>query len=168
MSREFFNARAATWDEKIAEKDTSKLEAMLSRIDIKPGDAVLDVGTGTGVFVPYLLRKIGSRGSFVCLDFAEDMLAIARRKDFPGNISYFCADIEDSGLPGESFDAVVCYSVFPHFQDKHIGLSDDKCNFSTGNLIMCRVYNGQTRTTHPSAFGYRLYLCRLADRPFGI
>ena len=118
MSKDFFNARAATWDEKIAEKDTAKLEDLLARIDVSPGDAVLDVGTGTGVFVSYLLRKIGNDGKLTCLDFAGDMLAIARRKDFPGNISYFCADIEDSGLPGESFDAVVCYSVFPHFQDK--------------------------------------------------
>ena len=78
MSRDFFNVRAATWDENIAEKDTSRLEVILARIDIEPGSVVLDVGTGTGVFVPYLLRRIGDHGQLVCLDFAEKMLAIAR------------------------------------------------------------------------------------------
>lgn len=118
MSKDFFNSRAATWDEKVAEKDVSKLEAMLARLDIKAGDTILDVGTGTGVFVPYLLKKIGCKGRIVCLDFAEEMLKIAKAKGFNGNISYLCADIENSQLPDRSFDAVACYSIFPHFRDK--------------------------------------------------
>ncbi len=118
MSKDFFNTRAATWDIRVAEKDISRLQGMSDRIDISPGDAVLDVGTGTGVFVPFLLEKIGSEGRLVCLDFAENMLDIARNKNFTGNITYLCTDIENSGLPDESFNAVVCYSVFPHFQDK--------------------------------------------------
>lgn len=118
MSKDFFNSRAATWDEKVAEKDVSKLEAMLARLDIKAGDTILDVGTGTGVFVPYLLKKIGCKGHIVCLDFAEEMLKIAKAKGFKGNISYLCTDIENSQLPDRSFDAVACYSIFPHFRDK--------------------------------------------------
>ena len=124
MSEEFFNTRAATWDEKVAERDVSKLEAMLARIEISPGDTVLDVGTGTGVFVPFLLKKIGSKGRLVCLDFAEGMLDIAREKKFNGNINFLCADIKNSGLPDEAFNAVVCYSVFPHFDDKPKALSE--------------------------------------------
>jgi ubiquinone/menaquinone biosynthesis C-methylase UbiE len=115
MSKDFFNARAAAWDKNVAEKDILKLQALADKLDIKPGAAVLDAGTGTGVFIPFLLKKIGVKGSLVCLDFAEEMLKIARQKKFRGNISYFCADIEESVLPGASFDAVVCYSVFPHF-----------------------------------------------------
>ena len=124
MSEEFFNTRAATWDEKVAERDVSRLEAMLARIEISPGDTVLDVGTGTGVFVPFLLKKIGSKGRLVCLDFAEGMLDIAREKKFNGNINFLCADIKNSGLPDEAFNAVVCYSVFPHFDDKPEALSE--------------------------------------------
>ncbi len=118
MSKEFFNSRAATWDEKAAEKDTARLEAMAARLDIKAGATVLDVGTGTGVFTPFLLKKIGPEGKLVCLDFAEEMLKILMSKGFKGNISYICADIINSRLADKYFNAVVCYSVFPHFDDK--------------------------------------------------
>ncbi len=140
MSKEFFNARATTWDEKVAEKDVSRLNAMLARLDIKPGAAVLDVGTGTGVFIPFLLEKIGREGNLVCLDFAGEMLKIARNKGFKGNIRFLCADIENSQLPDNSFDAVVCYSVFPHFKNKLKALKEiNRLLKEEGRLFICHT-----------------------------
>jgi ubiquinone/menaquinone biosynthesis C-methylase UbiE len=140
LSKDFFNSRAATWDNKTTEKDVSKLQAMVARLDIKPGAAVLDVGTGTGVFVPFLLNKIGSRGELVCLDFAEEMLKLAKSKDFKGNIRYLCADIEASHLDSDSFDAVVCYSVFPHFHDKPKALREIfRLLKKDGRLYICHT-----------------------------
>ena len=144
MSKDFFNSRATTWVEKVAEKDVSKLEAMLSRLDIEAGASVLDVGTGTGVFVPLLLKKIGREGKLVCLDFAEEMLKITRAKGFKGNISYLCADIENSHLADKSFDAVVCYSVFPHFRDKPKVLREiNRLLKKEGQLFICHTSSRQ-------------------------
>jgi ubiquinone/menaquinone biosynthesis C-methylase UbiE len=144
VSRDFFNSRAATWDEKVAEKDTTKLKAMVSRLDIKLGSTVLDVGTGTGVFVPYLLEKIGREGDLVCLDFSEEMIKAARAKSFTGNIQYICADIENSRLADESFDAVVCYSVFPHFQDKPKALREiNRLLKKDGKIFICHTSSRQ-------------------------
>lgn len=118
MSREFFNSRAAIWDETAAERDTLKLQAMVDRLGLNPGMSVLDIGTGTGIFVSYILAKIGQSGKLVCLDYAEEMLKVARGKIFTGRISFICADIMESGLPDNAFDAAICYSVFPHFENK--------------------------------------------------
>jgi ubiquinone/menaquinone biosynthesis C-methylase UbiE len=144
MSRDFFNSTAATWDEKVAERDPAKLKAMVARLDIKPGSRVLDVGTGTGVFVPYLLKKIGRKGDLVCLDFSEEMLKIARTKSFTGNIKYLCADIENSRLADDTFDAVVCYSVFPHFQNKPKTLSEiNRLLKKNGKVFICHTSSRQ-------------------------
>ncbi len=144
MSKDFFNSRAATWDEKVAEKDVSKLKAMLARLDIKPGATVLDVGTGTGVFVPLLLTKIGREGNLVCLDFAEEMLKITQAKGFKRNISYLCADIENSQLADKSFDAIVCYSVFPHFRDKPRALREiNRLLKKEGKIFICNTSSRQ-------------------------
>jgi len=140
VSKEFFNARAAAWDDYSAEKDTAKLEAMAARLDIKPGSTVLDVGTGTGVFVPYLLQKIGRDGALACLDFAEEMIKSARAKNFRGNVSFVCTAIEDNGLPAGSFDAVVCYSVFPHFDDRKKVLQEIyRVLKKEGKLFICHT-----------------------------
>jgi len=140
VSRAFFNAQAATWDDCAAERDMSRLQAMADRLDIRPGAAILDVGTGTGVFIPFLLKKAGAEGSLVCLDFAEEMLKAARAKGFEGNISYICADIEDNSLPGDSFDAVVCYSVFPHFQNRRKALKEiQRLLKKEGRLFICHT-----------------------------
>ena len=140
MLRIFFNQRAAIWDETISEKDVGKLERMCQRLDIKPGSTVLDVGTGTGVFLPFLLNRIGDNGRIVALDFAEEMLKIAQAKGFDGNIDYLCADINSIPRGDEAFDCVVCYSSFPHFQDKPRALAEmNRLTRSGGKLFICHT-----------------------------
>jgi ubiquinone/menaquinone biosynthesis C-methylase UbiE len=124
MTREYFNSMAVKWDELIAEKDLSKLDRLAAYLDITPASTVLDVGTGTGVFIPFLLKKVGAEGRLVCLDFAEEMLKKAKDKKFPGNITFVCADISVTGLNSHDFEAVVCYSSFPHFHDKPAALKE--------------------------------------------
>ena len=140
MLRAYFNEKATIWDETIAEGDVAKLERMAKSLDIQSGSTILDVGTGTGVFVPYLLRRIGKHGRLVSLDFAEEMLRRARAKDFNGTIEYLHADVHSIPLGDEIFDAVVCYSSFPHFQDKPRSLSEiNRVLKRYGRLFICHT-----------------------------
>jgi ubiquinone/menaquinone biosynthesis C-methylase UbiE len=140
MTQSYFNSQAEIWDEKIAEKDPEKLENMASRLDIQIDSTVLDVGTGTGVFIPFLLEKIGSKGKLICLDFAEEMLNKARAKGFKGNIRYICADIMNNKFESGFSDAVVCYSSFPHFQNKPAALKEIfRLLKSGGKLFICHT-----------------------------
>ncbi|UCH50554.1 MAG: class I SAM-dependent methyltransferase, partial [Chloroflexota bacterium] len=138
MTRSFFNSKADIWDEKIGEKDPDKLEDMAKNLDIQPGYIVLDVGTGTGIFVPFLLKKIGDTGKLVCLDSAEKMLEKAQNKNFKGNIEYVCGDICSTQLGDGIFDVVVCYYSFPHFKDKTKDLQEIKRLLKKdGKLFIC-------------------------------
>ena len=141
--REYFNRMADSWDEAVAEKDTLKLKQMVGRLNIRPGSTVLDVGTGTGVFLPYLLDELGKDGRIIALDFAGKMLERAQAKNFDGNVDFLCTDVADIPLDDESFDIVVCYSSFPHFQDKPRALAE-----------MGRVIKG----------GGRLFICHTSSR----
>ena len=135
MTKAYFNAQADIWDEKIAEKDTSRLECIAACLTIESGATILDVGTGTGVFLPYLLDKAGADGKLIALDHAEKMLLKAKAKNHRGNINYICADIEYVPLAEEICDAVVCYSSLPHFPDKLQALQEIKRVLKKGGQI---------------------------------
>jgi ubiquinone/menaquinone biosynthesis C-methylase UbiE len=138
MTKAYFNEQAQIWDEKVAEKDVSKLEKLSGYLTIEPGATILDVGTGTGVFIPYLMQKIGTDGKIIALDHAEKMLLKAKSKSFTGNIDYICADVMIIPLKDEVCDAVVCYSSLPHFPDKLQALLEIKRVLKTGApLFIC-------------------------------
>ncbi len=140
MIRAYFNEKAAIWDETVSEKDTSKLKRIARRLNIKPGSTILDVGTGTGVFIPFLLDEIGRNGQIVALDVAEEMLKKARAKGFNSNIDYLQANVTNIPLCDQIFDTVVCYSSFPHFKDKPRALAEIKrVTKSGGKLFICHT-----------------------------
>jgi len=138
--RTYFNQKADVWDETCSEQDAAKLEQIANRLGIEPGDNVLDVGSGTGVFIPLLLSRIGKEGRLVALDFAEEMLKKAQAKGFNGDIQYLHADVTNMPLLEKVFDVVVCYSSFPHFQDKLRALVEiNRVTKSGGRLVICHT-----------------------------
>jgi len=140
MIRGYFNQKADIWDETIAEKDTAKLKLMAERLNIEPGSRLLDVGTGTGVFIPFLLSIIGENGQITAIDIAEEMLEKARAKGFKGNIDFLHASIAETPFDDEAFNAAVCYSTFPHFQDKPKALKEiHRVTKRGGKLLICHT-----------------------------
>jgi demethylmenaquinone methyltransferase/2-methoxy-6-polyprenyl-1,4-benzoquinol methylase len=134
---EFFDERAETWDDG-AHHDQKVLEQILRLLDLRHGDAVLDVGTGTGVMIPYLLRDIGDSGQIVAVDFSRNMIAVARRK-FPKdrypNVTFVVQDVNDMPVEDE-FDAILLYSCFPHFLDQPASIRHMTKGLKSGGRLM--------------------------------
>ncbi len=82
----------------------------IAAADIRPGDRVLDVASGTGDIAIGIARKVGPTGEVILSDINSHMLAGARRKiasgKHPGKFGFVEADAEDLPFPDESFDAV--------------------------------------------------------------
>jgi demethylmenaquinone methyltransferase/2-methoxy-6-polyprenyl-1,4-benzoquinol methylase len=90
---------------------------MLRLLNIKQGDTVLDVGTGTGVILPYLL-KFTQAENITAIDAASKMIEVAQKKFKDTKINFVNGDILDYPFGTNAFNHVVCYSVFPHFDEK--------------------------------------------------
>ena len=145
MLRAYFNEKADIWDETIAEKDPTKLERMVKRLSLKPGATALDIGTGTGVFLPFVLSEIGGGGRIIAIDVADEMLIRAKAKGFNGSIDYLCADVMDIPLEDSTFNTIVCYSCFPHFQDKPKALAEiNRVMRSGGRVVICHTNSRAT------------------------
>ncbi len=146
ISRKFFNDRAEHWDETVRNNDPEKLRKMVNRLDIKKDSRVLDVGTGTGVFIPYITEKLNGNGKIVSMDYAINMLYKANSK-FPQNgyLRYVCAEVETMRLDGYAFDVETCYSTFPHFHNKPQALKNLRQLLKTdGILYICHTASKDT------------------------
>ncbi len=114
----FFNEKAHIWDE-ITIHDQKKVQYITDLLRISGSDKILDVGTGTGIMIPFYEKHL-IEGCVVAIDYSEDMIKVARSK-YPqkvhSQISFLVSDVYELKYDAE-FDLVVCYSCFPHFVNK--------------------------------------------------
>ena len=127
MSRKtYFNEVAETWDKRHCSPQlASFLGKLVSQFGLKSGQNVLDVGTGTGVLIPHLIQAIGPSGSVTAIDYAEKMVRICRSKySHIKNVTIQLQNVEELDIPTESFDAITCFGLFPHLENKPKALSN--------------------------------------------
>jgi len=113
---DFFNSIAEKWDSTI-KVDEKRINKLLSQISITNGDSILDVGTGTGVLIPFY-NAINKDGKVTGIDISQGMLNIAKRKFTQlNNVKFKILDVENEFIE-EKFDKIVLYSMFPHLNNK--------------------------------------------------
>ena len=125
--RTFFNNAAQKWEsEHRQEKEKDKLSRLIPYFTVKTGDRVLDAGCGTGRLIPYLKKSAGSSGQVVEMDFAKNMLDIAREKYRRSEILFVQSDARHTPFKENSFDVVICFALIPHVPDKQMTLREFK------------------------------------------
>jgi len=89
--------------------------------ELKPGETVLDLGSGGGIDVLLSARRVGPTGKAYGLDMTEDMLALARenqRKVGIENVEFLKGEIENIPLPDCSIDVIISNCVINLSADK--------------------------------------------------
>lgn len=115
----FFDDMAADWDQ-ISRHDPDKLRYIAGLLNLKKGMTVLDVGCGTGIMIPLLVTAVGLTGRIDAIDYSRRMIATAREKfrgDAYKHVNFICEAMENLDISNQ-YDVVLCYSCFPHFDDK--------------------------------------------------
>jgi SAM-dependent methyltransferase len=88
---------------------------------LKPGETVLDLGSGGGIDVLLSARRVGPTGKAYGLDMTDDMLALARenqRKAGVTNVEFLRGEIENIPLPDNSVDVIISNCVINLSADK--------------------------------------------------
>jgi ubiquinone/menaquinone biosynthesis C-methylase UbiE len=82
--------------------------------DIKPGDTVLDLGSGAGIDCFLASKRTGAKGKVIGLDFNSDMLDLAKKNAKTlklSNVKFIKGDIEKIPLPNNSADVIISNCV---------------------------------------------------------
>lgn len=113
--RNFFDRIAPEWDANEVLSTRDKVTKILGYFGFKEGDSVLDLGTGTGVLLPFIAKYIGKEGKITAVDFSSGMLDQAREKfkDLDPCPDFLNLDFENETVPGQ-YDKIILYCVYPH------------------------------------------------------
>ncbi len=88
---------------------------------LRPGEIVLDLGSGGGIDVLLSARRVGPTGKAYGLDMTDEMLALARenqKKSGLSNVEFLKGDIEEIPLPDKSVDVIISNCVINLSADK--------------------------------------------------
>ena len=73
----------------------------VARLELSPGDVVLDVGCGTGLSLPMLRQGVGPKGRIVGIEQSPEMIEQARRRVSRARwtrVTLACSPVEDAAL----------------------------------------------------------------------
>ena len=92
-----------------------------ARAELKPGETVLDLGSGGGIDVLLSAKRVGPAGKAYGLDMTDEMLALARenqRRAGVQNVEFLKGEIENIPLPDNSVDVIISNCVVNLSADK--------------------------------------------------
>lgn len=115
--RKYYDFFSTFYDRFVAlhssDREGTARKRLAEKTDVKAGERVLDICTGTGALLTPLEERTGEQGMVIGLDFSRGMLAAAGKKASPRH-KIFLLQADAAALPfkEEVFDAVTCSHAF--------------------------------------------------------
>ncbi len=112
--RALFRDEVGRFREPTPRQVVPRLKRLVALADLERSDHVLDVGTGTGVLIPYI-KRYGVRQILGC-DLSSTMIEEAKRQH--PDVSFWCGDVVDLPDTRGPFDAVFLNAMFGNVWDQ--------------------------------------------------
>ncbi|MDB5165519.1 MAG: Protein-L-isoaspartate (D-aspartate) O-methyltransferase [Candidatus Saccharibacteria bacterium] len=130
----------------------STVRSMLRWLDAKPGNDVLDVGSGSGWTTALLSYIVGSRGRVFAVERIPELVELGRdniNKDGVSNVQFFQA-IKEIGLPEYSpYDRILVSASAQKLPKVLLG------QLKTGGKLVVPVRNDILEITRTAKHGFR-------------
>jgi SAM-dependent methyltransferase len=124
-------------------------EHLLAVARLRPGERVLDVGTGTGIVARLAAPNIQPTGTVTGLDASPDMLSVARARALEEGLSveWHEGRAEELPYPDQCFDLVLSQFALMFFADRQSALAEMRRVLVPGGRLAVSVFAGIDR--HP-------------------
>src|SRR5260370_6439324 len=106
--------QAADWLERPEREAEEKPALLMEALKIQPGDAVADIGAGTGYYTRRLAQKVGEKGLVYAEDIQPEMLDLLTNQMARlnlRNVKPVLGSVSDPKLPPASVDLILMVDV---------------------------------------------------------
>lgn len=110
--------QAADWLERPEREKEEQPELLMGALHLKPGDAVADIGAGTGFYSRRLARAVGTNGVVYAEEIQPEMLDILTNKMAElgiHNVKPVLGTVTDTRLAPNSVDMIMMVDVYHEF-----------------------------------------------------
>jgi SAM-dependent methyltransferase len=110
--------QAANWLERPEREKEERTDLVVPALKLKVGDAVADIGAGTGYYTRRLAKAVGTNGVVFAVEIQQEMLDLLTNKLAAEKIFNFkpvLGTITDPKLPKASVDLILMVDVYHEF-----------------------------------------------------
>lgn len=96
-------------------------DLVIEALAIRPGDHVVDLGSGEGYFLPFLRAAVGPEGRVTAVEVdAERIRALEDRvaEEGWGNVRVVRAELDDPRLPDAAADLILLVNTYHHIEER--------------------------------------------------
>lgn len=135
----------AEWLERPERQQEERTDLLLDALNLKPTDAVADIGAGTGYF-SFRLAKALPQGKVFAVDIQPEMIEYlnqGRKKARTPNVQPVLGTITDPKLPANSVDIALMVDAYHEFDHpREMGLALVKALKPGGRIVLVE-YRGE-------------------------
>lgn len=126
---------------------------MIDDLNLKPGDVVLDLGCGPGLWAPLLAEKVKPNGRVIGLDFSPDLINYAvenlEKEPLKDIIEFQEANFYAIPFKDDTFDLIFFGNCFAYVTDAFKVLEEQKRVAKKGGRIAAKDFDGAIIIFHP-------------------
>jgi ubiquinone/menaquinone biosynthesis C-methylase UbiE len=116
-------------------------EDLVGRVNLRPGEQVLDVASGTGVVSRYAANRVGTLGKVTGVELNPAMIEVARNASlYFDQIKYLEGDAMALPVPDDEFDAVLCQQAVMFFPDRELAVREMHRTLKPGGRVGVNVF----------------------------
>lgn len=133
---DFFSGLIHVFDPPLPEGVPERLDIIVATAVIERNNVVLDVGSGTGILIPFIQSY--KPGEIYACDLSQTMLDHLQNQ-YPA-VKIFTGDVRDMPLPDGTIDVVFVNACYPNIADKKGSIS---------NIVRIMKKGGRMVISHP-------------------
>ena len=140
-----YDAGAAAYDQTTGRWSRLFASAVIDAAEVKTGERVLDIATGTGDAVLLAAERLGASGAAIAVDLSLPMLLVADTKRSAETVRFVAADAQILPFRDATFDAALCLFGLMFFPDRVAALRHTRHLLRRGRRMVATVWGPWNR-----------------------